>query len=153
MARVTKSLQDTQKQLVIRIARDGSSIDKICEESGVPRSTLFDWYEDPVFFESFQAARCKGERVNKDRVADSLFRAAMGYVKDLIKILPDGSAMKIPVEVAADIKAAIFVLSSLEPEKWSGDKQKVEVSGDLSKIVILPDNGRRAEIETCADPE
>ena len=154
MARVTKSMQDVQKQLVVRIARDGSSIEKICEESGVPKSTLFDWYDDPAFYDAFQAARCKGERVNNHRVIDSIYLSACGYEKNCVKILPDGTAVSYPVKVSPDVKAAIFILSSTDPKRWGGDKQKVELSGDVSAQIVqyrIPSNGRLVEAD--ADSE
>lgn len=106
----------------------------------VSETTINNWKQaHPEFLESLKG----GKRHADARVADSLFRRALGYEHEAVKIVADaktGAEHVVPYveRYPPDTTAAIFWLKNRRPDLWR-DKKETEHSGAIeSGVVILP---------------
>lgn len=135
---------DKWKDEYVRIAEGaaklGATDREVAEMLGVSERTLNYWkHQRPELV----AALKVGKEAADQRVEQSLYRRAVGYSHDAVKIFMPAGAEK-PVyapyteHFAPDTTAAIFWLKNRRPQDWR-DKQEVEHSGGVS-LSVTPDD-------------
>lgn len=101
----------------------------------VSESTINNWkQEHPEFLESLKSGKMEADAA----VAQSLYRRALGYEHDAIKIMAyEGHSWEhaYTEKYAPDTTAAIFWLKNRRPDLWR-DKQNIEHSGELPVLVV-----------------
>ena len=119
-----------------KLASQGATDREIAEELEVSEATLYRWkHSHPEFRESLRL----GKEAADDRVEQSLYRRAVGYSFDAIKIMQyEGQPVIVPhVEhVPPDTTAGIFWLKNRRREQWR-DKQEHEHSGNVN-VTMTP---------------
>ena len=114
-----------------KLAELGATDREAAEFFEVAESTLHLWkHTQPGFSESLKV----GKEVADARVEQSLYRRALGYSHDAVKIM-GFEGIYTPVEFVEhyppDTTAAIFWLKNRKPAEWR-DKQDVEHSGHVT---------------------
>jgi transposase-like protein len=115
----------------VKLCKLGATDRELAEFFGVAESTLNLWKSDyPTFSESLK--RGKGE--SDARVEQSLYRRALGYSHDAVKILmtKDGDVYREEYveHYPPDTVACIFWLKNRQPEHW---RDKFDVDTGLSR--------------------
>ena len=109
----------------------GATDREIAEFFEVTERTVYRWqHEFPEFCQALKV----GKDVADDRVEKSLYRRAIGYTHDAVKIMQfQGSEVVIPYEEhhAPDVTACIFWLKNRRRAEWR-DKVEHEHTGKLS---------------------
>jgi len=123
-----------------KLAEMGATDREIADFFGVRERTIYRWQHD---FPEFCHALKLGKDVADDRVEKSLYRRAIGYTHDAVKILQfQGQEVIVPYEEhhAPDTTACIFWLKNRRRADWR-DKVDHEHSGGIkvSKTVELTD--------------
>lgn len=122
--------------LAYRISLLGATDAQLAMILEVSETTINAWKRNHV---EFSAALKRGKSVADATVAHSLYRRALGYEHDAVKILTvaDGNNTGSHVEEVPyieryppDTTAAIFWLKNRRPDLWR-DKQNVEHSGTV----------------------
>lgn len=112
-------------------ARLGATDREIAEMLGVSERTIHNWKHDhPELVEALKV----GKEAADDRVEQSLYRRALGYSHDAVKIMSyEGQVITEPYveHYPPDTTAAIFWLKNRRKEQWR-DKSEVEVNGTLA---------------------
>ena len=113
------------------LAQQGATDREIAEALDVNESTLHRWkHSHPEFRESIKL----GKESADQRVIQSLYRRAVGYSFDAIKIFQyEGAPVVVPhVEhVPPDVQAQVFWLKNRKPADWR-DKQDHELQGEIT---------------------
>ncbi len=113
------------------MATAGATDVEISRVLHVSVSTLREWRAlHPEFAEALQ----HGKDIADDMVEAALFRRAIGYSHDAVKILQNaGEAVVVPYveHVAPDTNAAKFWLMNRRPDRWR-DKVEMEHSGKVT---------------------
>ncbi len=105
----------------------------------VSEQTVNAWKKaHPVFLESLK----RGKEHADARVAESLYRRAIGYEHPAVKIVADaktGSEHSVPYveRYPPDTTAAIFWLKNRRPDEWR-EKHEVEHSGEVGGVLRVP---------------
>ena len=108
------------------LAKLGKIEDDIAAAMGIHVSTLRDWKKK---FPEFSVALKIGKSEADTAVENSLFKRAMGYTYEELKIVNDGERVEKTVkQVAPDTTAQIFWLKNRKPDEWR-DKVHQEVTG------------------------
>jgi len=114
-----------------KLAELGATDRELAEFFYVSESTLYLWkHTQPEFSEALKL----GKEASDARVVQSLYRRAIGYSHDAVKIMTvDGSVQEVPYveHYPPDTTAGIFWLKNRDPERWR-DKRELEVSMDES---------------------
>lgn len=114
-----------------KLAAQGATDREIAEAIEVSETTLYRWkHEHPEFRESLKL----GKEAADERVEQSLYRRAVGYSHDSIKIMQyEGSPVIVPFveHVPPDVGAAQFWLKNRKRDEWR-DKQDIEHSGAMT---------------------
>lgn len=96
----------------------GATDNDVAEALGIVRSTFYKWRHDyPDFSDALKVGKVKAD----DRVEASLYRKAVGYEFDSVKIFNNqGEALVVTyTEIQhPDTTAAIFWLKNRRPEEW-----------------------------------
>jgi hypothetical protein len=127
-----------------RLSLLGATDREMAEFFQVAESTLNLWkLEHPEFSESLKL----GKDAADDRVEKSLYRRALGYSHDAVKIFADpktGAEQIVPFteHYPPDTTAAIFWLKNRKPQEW---RDRQELTGADGKDLI-PDALSEAEI-------
>lgn len=114
-----------------RLCLLGATDAEIAEFFGVSEQTVNNWKKaHPAFLESLK----EGKRIADGRVAESLFRRALGYSHPEDKIFnqgPEKEPLIVPTtkHYPPDTTAAIFWLKNRQPQKWR-DKPEGEQGDD-----------------------
>lgn len=112
-----------------KLAELGATDREVAEFFGVTERTLYRWqHEHPALCHALKV----GKEVADDRVEKSLYRRAIGYSHDAVKIMQfQGEEVVVPyVEHSPpDVTACIFWLKNRRKEQWR-DKVQVEHSAD-----------------------
>jgi Homeodomain-like domain-containing protein len=113
-----------------KLAALGATDREVAEFFDVNEATVHRWkHEHPEFCESLKV----GKETADARVEQSLYRRALGYSHDAVKIFMPANADS-PVYAdyvehhAPDTTAAIFWLKNRRPDEWR-DKRELEHSG------------------------
>jgi hypothetical protein len=138
MARPTK-FQPEYVEQARKLAELGATDREAAEFFNVSESTLHLWkHTHPEFSESLKV----GKETADARVEQSLYRRALGYSHDAVKIfMPAGASEPVHAPYvehhAPDTTAAIFWLKNRRPDQWR-DKTEHEHSGavDLRKFLM-----------------
>lgn len=122
---------------VHRLALLGATDREVAEFFGVTERTVNTW---KAKHPSFGAALREGKAAADARVAESLYRAAVGggiVRQTRIETDPEGLEKRIVTEseLPADVKAMVWWLKNRQPDKW---KDRVEVAGDVSVNITDP---------------
>lgn len=100
---------------------------------GVCERTINGWKDEhPEFLQSLKGGKEQADA----EVANRLYRRALGYTHDAVKIFnEDGKPLIVPYteQYAPDTVACIFWLKNRQPHKW---RDKVEVAGELDVNVF-----------------
>lgn len=109
-----------------KLAALGATDREAAEFFNVAESTLYLWkHTQPEFSEALKV----GKETADARVEQSLYRKAIGYKHDAVKIhvAGDGKITEVPYteNYAPDTTAAIFWLKNRKPSEWR-DKTEVE---------------------------
>lgn len=112
-----------------KLAALGATDREAAEFFGVNEATLHRWkHEQPEFCESLKV----GKECADQRVEQSLYRRALGYSHDAVKIAVNaaGEITQVPFTEhhAPDTTAAIFWLKNRKPAEWR-DVKAQEISG------------------------
>lgn len=118
----------------------------------VSESTFYLWkLEHPDFSEALKV----GKESADDRVEKSLYRRALGYTHDAVKIFHDKDAGTTEVPYVEhyppDTVACIFWLKNRRPDLWR-DKQEVEHTGNADWLSDLVSARERASQPETTKP-
>lgn len=106
----------------------GSTDEELADFFGVVPQTIYNWQAShPEFLESIK----RGKMMADAEVADRLYRRALGYEHEAVKIFQfQGAPVEVPyTEIyPPDTQAASLWLRNRQPKKWR-DKQDVELTG------------------------
>lgn len=136
MARPSKFKPEFVEQAT-KLAQLGATDREVADFFGVEERTLNRWKHDhPEFCQSLKV----GKESADQRVEQSLYRRALGYSHDAVKIAVNaqGEVTSVPFveHYPPDTTAAIFWLKNRRPEEWR-DVKAQEVSGPNGGAVPL----------------
>lgn len=148
MARPTKFKPEFTEQ-ARKLANLGATDREAAEFFDVTESTLYLWkHTHPEFSEALKVGKDQADA----RVEQSLYRRALGYTHDAMKIAvnADGKITEVPFveHYAPDTTAAIFWLKNRKPGEWR-DVKAQEVSGpgggaititEIKRTLVRPSN-------------
>jgi hypothetical protein len=128
-----------------KLAELGATDREIAEFIGVDERTIYRWQHE---FPEFCQALKLGKEESDSRVEKSLYRRAVGYSFDAVKIYADpksGAEVAVPFveHVPPDVTACIFWLKNRRRTEWR-DKVEHEHGGEIGHAVqvYIPANGR-----------
>lgn len=119
-----------------KLAKLGATDREAAEFFEVSEATIHRWkHTHPEFCESLKV----GKETADARVEQSLYRRALGYTHDAVKIMmADGVPIVEPYveHYPPDTTAAIFWLKNRKPEQWRDKTETdVNVKGDLAALI------------------
>lgn len=130
--RPTKFVPEYVEQ-AFKLALLGARDADIADFFNIDESTLNEWKKrHPDFYESLK----RGKLVADAEVAEKLYRRALGYSHEAVKIfIHEGQPITVPYtqHYPPDTTACIFWLKNRQPNKWR-DKVEVEAEIDIRKI-------------------
>lgn len=150
MARPSKFKPEFVEQ-ARKLAALGATDREAAEFFGVTESTLYLWkHTQPEFSEALKL----GKETADQRVEQSLYRRAVGYSHDAVKIAVNaaGEVTEVPFveRYPPDTTAAIFWLKNRRPDEWR-EKQVVEHSGEIEVTDARERLARILAGQTAAD--
>lgn len=102
------------------LARRGATESEIADELGVSVATLYRHYASaPQFREAVKAAK----DAQDERVENSLFKRATGYVQKVEKVLADGRRVEVTEHVEPNTTAQIFWLKNRKRMDWRDTRE------------------------------
>lgn len=118
-----------------KLAKLGATDIEIADFFGVSERTLNSWkHENADFLQSLKA----GKKESDERVERSLFRRAVGYEHDAVKIFlnREGKPVKVPFRelVPPDTTACIFWLKNRDQKNW---RDKIALGGDNDSPLVI----------------
>jgi hypothetical protein len=151
---VTKArYRSTFPDLARTYAEQGATDREVAEMFGVSERTVHRWKHSHP---EFAAALAVGKEVADQRVEQSLYRRALGYTHDAVKIfMPAGATEPIIVpyveHVPPDTVAAIFWLKNRKPDQWR-EKQEVKLTSDNDLVAAIEAGRRRVDEQHTQAP-
>lgn len=122
-----------------RLTQAGATDREVAEALDIAEGTLYRWkHEKPEFSKALKL----GKESADDRVEQSLYRRAVGYSFDAIKINQfEGEAVITPYveHVPPDVGAAKFWLTNRRAAAWR-EKQELQHSGNIGLEQILDES-------------
>ena len=122
----------------------GADDEELARFFDVPPATLNDWLSSvPEFADAVRAGRTMADA----DVADRLWRRAMGYSHDAVRIFShQGKALEVAYteHYPPDTTACLFWLKSRQPERWR-DNNEHEQHAPSDKLALLDAAGERAK--------
>ncbi len=110
-----------------KLCKLGATDHEIAEFFGIHEATLYRWkHQHPDFCEAIKV----GKGPANERVVSSLYRRAIGYSYDAVKLFfDDGKVIEHEVveHVPPNVTAGIFWLKNREPETWR-DKRELDIN-------------------------
>ena len=123
-----------------KLAELGATDREVAEFFGVSERTIYRWqHEHPDFCQALKS----GKEQADNRVEKSLYRRAVGYTHDAVKIMQyQGQEVVIPYEEhhAPDVTACIFWLKNRKPKEWRDRIEQTGADGGPIKVVIAKDD-------------
>jgi hypothetical protein len=121
-----------------KLAELGATDREIAGFFEVAESTLNLWkQEHPEFSESLKVGKDKAD----DRVEQALYRRALGYSHDAVKIhvAGDGAITQVPFveRYAPDTTAAIFWLKNRRKEDWRDVSRQEQTGADGGPLTVV----------------
>lgn len=122
----------------VKLTALGATDREIADFFEVDERTLYRWkHESAEFCQALKAG--KGEA--DDRVERSLYRRAVGYTYDAVKIfMPAGAEAPVyaPFEehVPPDVTAGIFWLKNRRPDQWRDAKPETPVNVNVNNVPV-----------------
>lgn len=127
----TESMVEQAKKL----AGLGATDREIADFLEIDEATLYRWKHE---HEAFCEALKLGKEASDNRVVQSLYRRAVGYSHDAVKIAVNaqGDVTQVPFveHYAPDTTAAIFWLKNRRRDEWR-EKQEVEHTGGVNLVM------------------
>ena len=127
-----------------KLAALGATDREAAEFFKVAESTLYLWkHTQPAFSEALKT----GKAVADERVVQSLYRRAIGYSHDAVKMHASDGVVSITPYVEhypPDTTAAIFWLKNRRPEDWR-DKADLDVHVNADILNAIEAGNRRVE--------
>lgn len=130
-------------------AQRGATDREIAEMLGIAESTFYVWkHTYPEFSEALKL----GKEASDGRVVQSLYRRAVGYSFDAVKIMAPGSGKRTPIivpyveHVPPDVGAAKLWLTNRCGDEWS-EKSEVKHTGSVELLAIAKSRRERAAKE------
>ena len=119
-----------------KLAMLGATDREAAEFFDVAESTLYLWkHTHPAFSEALKV----GKETADNRVEQSLYRRALGYSHDAVKMHSvEGAVVTTPYveHYPPDTTAAIFWLKNRRPDQWRDKtEQDVNLKGDLAQMI------------------
>ncbi|HEY4355639.1 MAG TPA: helix-turn-helix domain-containing protein [Acidobacteriaceae bacterium] len=136
MGRPSKFKPELCEQAV-KLCKLGATDKELADFFGISESTLNLWKIDkPDFSESLKQGKDEADA----RVQQSLYRRALGYSHDAVKIFNDKDAGVTKVDYVEhyppDTVACIFWLKNRNPEQWR-DKVETELTGKGGGPIVI----------------
>jgi len=153
-----KDLNSTpnKRKLILKLCELGAPILEIADTLGVTSATINAWLrEDSGFHKAFEDARLTGDKLRVAAVEDALFMRALGMTVYAEVMTKTGQVMELKKELAPDVAACQYILSTQKSEKWQ-QKTYVNLEGNVGIEVVryqLPDNLRQLENVSEVDNE
>lgn len=123
-----------------KLAQLGATDREVADFFDVTEKTIYSWqHEHPKFCEALKV----GKAVADDRVEKSLYRRALGYSHDAVKIMAvEGNVVQEPFieHYPPDTTACIFWLKNRRREEWR-DKAEVEHTGAVTVELVKYGSG------------
>ena len=163
MARYNKKIV---KRICELISNDSFTIEEICEDVGIHKSTYYDWYDKkPDFSDAVEAAKQKFNESLIPEAKKSLKKLVTGYTvtetktvtvdtgkkneetgKPIVKVKEHSKTEK---HIQPNFNAIAFALTNMDPDNFK-HKQSTEFTGKngeaiVPSVVILPSNNRDDE--------
>ena len=113
----------------------GATDREIAEYLEIGETTLYRWRHE---YPEFREALAMGKEFADERVEKALYRRAIGYTFDAVKIMQhQGQEVIIPYQehIPPDTSAAMAWLKNRKPAVWR-DKQEVEHSGNVTVEIV-----------------
>ncbi len=117
-----------------RLCGEGAIDTELAKTFEVDVTTIYEWKKThPTFSQAIK----RGKAIADDMVEQSLFKRALGYSHDAVKIMQYEGC---PIEVeyieryAPDPVACIFWLKNRRPEQW---RDRQEIKHDIPPIPVL----------------
>lgn len=139
-----------------KLAALGAIDRDVADFFGVCETTLYRWkHAHPAFAEAMQVGKAAADA----RVEQSLYRRALGYSHDAVKIVViAGQIHRVDYveHYPPDTRAAIFWLKNRKPGEWR-DTQEVEHSGALAlarieRRIVDPEHRDAEGVPALAGP-
>lgn len=129
------------------LAKLGKTEDEIAAAFGISRSTLHEWKKaHPELSVALKIGKSEADTT----VERSLFKRAIGYEYEEVKIVNDGERTEKTIkQVAPDTTAQIFWLKNRKPDEWR-DKVHQEITGKDGGPVEIVRSMTDEEIERKA---
>ena len=123
--------------MVEKMSCNGATVDEMCFEIGISRSTFYRWIEK---YRPFRDAVKKGRDVAIEIVEETLFKRACGYTTEETTVSLDGDGNKNKTtihnrHVPPSEVAMIFYLKNMCPEKW---RDKQETANEKNIVINIP---------------
>src|SRR5262245_5399421 len=123
--------------LAEKLCKLGATDEQIADALGMSETTVNAWKHDHV---EFAAALKRGKAVADAEVAEKLYRRAMGYSHQAVKIVADaktGAEHIVPYteHYPPDATACIFWLKNRRPDSWR-DKTETAVDATTRYVVV-----------------
>jgi hypothetical protein len=132
-----------------KLCRLGATDVEMADFFGVTEQTLNNWKKThPEFFESLKRGKLEADA----NVADRLYKRAMGYTHEAVKIFANpttGDEKLVPFveHYAPDTTACIFWLKNRQPDKWrdkTENKTTLATDGTVDALMDrIAKNGSR----------
>jgi hypothetical protein len=139
----------------IRLGRLGATDREVADFFQVSESTLYLWKsEHPKFSEALKA----GKEHADARVQQSLYRRALGYSHDAVKIFndKDNGTTQVPYveHYPPDTTACIFWLKNRQPEAWRDkfDLDTMGITRDRAARLLELVERRLDALESASEP-
>ena len=131
----------------------GAKLKDFLTHFAIDQRTYYRWMEETEFAEAIKKAKLDFKNTLETDIVKSLANAAKGYeyiqiqteYKDVNGSPKIVKQVKKNIRVEPNVGAAIFILTNLAPERWQ-NKQRQELSGDISGLTVVVDNKEDAEL-------
>ena len=110
----------------------GATDNQLAEFLSVTQKTIDNWKE--VYPEFFQSLKL-GKDVADNKVEQSLYKRANGYMKLAEKFDRDGNPVMLQEELPPETTACIFWLKNRRPKEWR-DRQEVDLQGTVNINIL-----------------